>query len=90
MTKFTHKPITVDAYQLPFENEEVPEAFFMWANDVGFKYHLGCNGSIEFDSDDDDLFLCEAELGDWIVKHGNSVFTAIEPEEFERLYEMVR
>ena len=85
--KYRKLPVVVDAYQLPALGVELPESFFEWCAEVGFRH---------FYSERDECMMIptlEGEMiaspNDWIIKGVKGEFYPCKNEIFDETYEKV-
>lgn len=85
MPKFTSKPFSVEAFQLPRRDDFDVEPFLQWAEAVGLtEYESGRDQALIIHTSGEAL---EALPGDWIVKYQPGVFATYPPALFAERFE---
>lgn len=87
MAKYRKKPVVIDAFRLPQQDEEVGSEFHDWCAEVGFfNWASDRDGSLEIPTLEGTL---TASPGDWIIKGVKGEFYPCKPDIFTMTYDKV-
>ncbi|MNX74672.1 hypothetical protein D3C86_1061180 [compost metagenome] len=87
-TLFRKKPVVIEAFQLPAAGADVPDAFHLWCERVGFvNFASGRDETLDIQTLEGTM---TAQPGDWIIKGVKGEFYPCKPDIFEATYEVAR
>lgn len=82
------RDVVVDAYRLPEQGEDVPDAFFDWCVAVGFEeWCSGRDESIDILDHEGTGVAYTVQPGAWIIKGMDSVFRSMPHGDFIAAFE---
>lgn len=85
MPKFRKKPVAIEAFLLPLEDDFNVEPFLAWAESVGLgDYESGRDQSLLIHTPEGTM---TASPGDWIIKGIKGEFYPCKPDIFAATYE---
>jgi hypothetical protein len=85
-TLFRKKPVVIEAFHLPAAGVDVPDAFHLWCERVGFvNFTSGRDETLDIQTLEGTM---AAQPGDWIIKGVKGEFYPCKPDIFAATYEL--